>query len=412
MTFSARATNPFTFGDLALDEAFTDREDEVREITADMRNGQNVLVYGPRRYGKSSLVLSAIKEALAEGTLVAYVDLMKTPKKERFAAALAKAIFEDIAPRSDQIAERAAKLFSGLRVRPVAELDMVTGTMRFSFEAARRRQTDIDDTIEQLLELLQHLAGERRRRVVLVLDEFQEIVRLDKDYPNLLRAVFQAQPEVGHVYLGSKRHILDKIFNDRNEPFWKSSKRMEVGLIPKEKFAIFIGERFEATDKGVTPDVLDKLLDATEGHPYATQELCYFVWELVPDGHHAFANDVTDGLTQVLRTEHNHFSRIWDDATENERSLLLALTELPLRLYTDEAKARHGLRSDSHVQRAVGALEKEELIGKNSYGEYRIIEPFLREWIRREQGEVDLLRLVESVDREQGVTPHASRSAG
>ena len=44
--------NPFTFGDLALDQAFTDREQELRELTADMRNGQNVLVYAPRRYGK------------------------------------------------------------------------------------------------------------------------------------------------------------------------------------------------------------------------------------------------------------------------------------------------------------------------------------------------------------------------
>ena len=57
-------TNPFTFGDLALDEAFTDREQELRELASDMRNGQNVLVYAPRRYGKSSLVLRAAQEAI------------------------------------------------------------------------------------------------------------------------------------------------------------------------------------------------------------------------------------------------------------------------------------------------------------------------------------------------------------
>jgi AAA+ ATPase superfamily predicted ATPase len=67
--------NPFTFGDLALDEAFTDREDEVRELASDMRNGQNVLVYAPRRYGKSSLILRAAQEAMRRNVLVGYCDL-------------------------------------------------------------------------------------------------------------------------------------------------------------------------------------------------------------------------------------------------------------------------------------------------------------------------------------------------
>src|SRR6266496_2167590 len=90
-------TNPFTFGDLALDEAFTDRDDELDELVSDMLNGQNVLVYAPRRYGKSSLVLRAAQEAMRNKALVGYCDLMKTPTKERFAASLAKTIHAEIA---------------------------------------------------------------------------------------------------------------------------------------------------------------------------------------------------------------------------------------------------------------------------------------------------------------------------
>lgn len=229
--------NPFRFGDLALDDAFTDRIEEVAELAADMRNGQNVVVFAPRRYGKSSLVLRAAEVALADGILVGYCDLMRTPTKERFAAALAKTIYEDIASPAGHILERAATVFRGLLVKPTIELDPDTGSLRFSFDAARRRRGgDIDDTIEKLLELPQEIAAERRRRAVLVLDEFQEVVKLDKAFPNLMRSVFQAQPEVGHVYLGSKRHILDAIFNDKNEPFWRSAKRLEIGTIPRSEF--------------------------------------------------------------------------------------------------------------------------------------------------------------------------------
>ena len=59
------STNPFRFGDLALDEAFTDRADELAELCTDMRNGQNVALIAPRRYGKSSLLRRAEQELVA-----------------------------------------------------------------------------------------------------------------------------------------------------------------------------------------------------------------------------------------------------------------------------------------------------------------------------------------------------------
>src|SRR4051812_27350955 len=125
----SEVVNPFTFGDLALDDAFTDREDELRELVADMRNGQNVLLFAPRRYGKSSLVLRAAQLATARKTLVAYCDLMRTPTKERLASALARTIYTDIASPVGHAFERAADLFRGLRVRPSIEVDPEDGSL-------------------------------------------------------------------------------------------------------------------------------------------------------------------------------------------------------------------------------------------------------------------------------------------
>lgn len=377
--------NPFTYGALALDESFTDREKELKELAADIRNGQDVLVYAPRRYGKSSLVLRAAQEALARDVLVAYCDLMKTPTKERFAGALAKTLYEDIASPVGQAVEKAAALFRGLRVTPTIEIDPEDASLRFSFEAGRRRAAGIDETIEKLLELPGRLGAERGRRTALIFDEFQEVLKLDEQFPNLMRAVFQTQPEVSHVYLGSKRHILERIFNDKNEPFWRSAKRMEIGMIPVDEFAAYIRSRFDQTDKGIRDEALQRLLGVTAGHPYGTQELAYFVWGQVPTGHFANLGDVERALAQVLRSEHNHFSRLWDDATHNQRLLLIALAEEPSRLYTEDYRARRGLPSASHVQRAVGQLEKDDVAGRDGDGRHRIVEPFLAEWIRREQ---------------------------
>ena len=49
-------SNPFKYGPIALDESFTDRDAEVAELSADALNGQDVVIFAPRRYGKTSLV--------------------------------------------------------------------------------------------------------------------------------------------------------------------------------------------------------------------------------------------------------------------------------------------------------------------------------------------------------------------
>jgi hypothetical protein len=316
--------------------------------------------------------------------LVGYCDLMKTPTKERFAAALAKTVHADIASRTGQALERTGDLFRGLRIRPTMEVDPIDGALRFSFQSGRRT-TDIDETIERLLELLGELAAERKRRVVIVFDEFQEIVNLDRQFPNLMRAVFQAQPEVSHVYLGSKRHILERIFSDRNEPFWRSAKQIEIGVIPPGQFAPFIRERFGATGKSIDDDALDRLLTVTGGHPYGTQELAYFLWELVPPGGEASFDDVEQAVGSVLRSEHNHLEQIWDDASRAQRLLMLALADEPTRgVYSADYHARHDLPPNPTVQTALAALIKKELAGRNDDGEHCLIEPFLAEWLRRQ----------------------------
>jgi hypothetical protein len=385
MSNAVTHTNPFTFGALALDRAFTDREKELRELVADMGNGQDVLLYAPRRYGKSSLVLRAAQRAIRKGILVGYCDLMRTPTKERLAAALAKTIYSDLESAAGQAIERATRLFRGLRITPTIEVDPIDGSLRFVFHAGRRRAA-IDDTIEGLLALPGRIAGERDRRAVIVFDEFQEVVTLDRHFPNLMRAVFQAQPEVAHVYLGSKRHVLSRIFDDENEPFWRSAKRLEIGPIAPAEFAGFLRARFEETEREIDEEALDRLLDATRGHPYGTQELAYFLWELVPTGHFARPRDVEAALAQALRSEHNHFAKLWDDAPHAQRLVMLALADEPTRSpYSAGYAERHELPPKPALQRALGALVVKEVAARDEERAYRIVEPFLADWLRSEQ---------------------------
>jgi hypothetical protein len=374
-------TNPFRYGALALDEAFTDREAEVAELLSDVLNGQDVVVFAPRRYGKSSLVWRVSERALAQEVLVAQVNLMTTPTTERLAEKLAETIHDDLASTLFRARER-LRVFSGLRITPIVTVDPTTGKLGFSFEAGRQPQ-DLDATLERLLELPGQLAAERGRKVALVLDEFQEIVEIDPELPKIMRSVFETQPEVAHVYLGSKRHMLERIFNDENEPFWRSAKQMEIGVIAPDLFRGYIDAQFTRTARRVAPEVVERVLDATLGHPYATQELCYFVWEETPDGGRARGEQYEAGLEKLLRAEHAHFGLVWERAARAQRLVLHALAREPGRPLAGEYRRRHGLPGPSSVQRALEALRRDELVTRDPSGEHRIAEPFLAEWLRR-----------------------------
>ena len=345
-----------------------------------MKNGQDVVVFAPRRYGKSSLVWRVSQESTASGILVAHVDLMTAPTKARLAEKLARTIHEDVASPLIRARER-LRIFSGLRITPVITISADDGSPSFSFDASHR-MSDIDATLEHLLQLPGKIAADRGRRVALVLDEFQEIVDIDRGLPKLMRSVFQEQPEVAHLYLGSKRHMMERIFNDENEPFWRSARQMELGVIPRESFAPYLERRFNGTRRTTEPEVIPAVLDLTRGHPYATQELCYFLWEESASGGSVTRAQLDEAVARVVRSEHAHFSLIWEKAATTQRLLLQALAAEEGRPLTTAYRQRHGLPAPSSVQRALGTLVKDELVVRDG-GVYRIAETFLAEWIRR-----------------------------
>jgi hypothetical protein len=123
----------------------------------------------------------------------------------------------------------------------------------------------------------------------------------------------------------------------------------------------------------------------THGHPYATQELCYFLWQETPEGEAATPARLEQALATVLRSEHAHFSVVWQRAAAGQRLLLQALAREPGRPLTSDYRRRRGLPGPSRVQRALEALEREELVGRDR-GSAWITEPFLAEWIAAAEG--------------------------
>jgi hypothetical protein len=372
--------NPFRYGDVATGSYFTDRQVELAELEADIRNGQDVVIISPRRYGKTSLIFRAVEHLRQDGTLIAYLDLFRSPTKDRFADHLADAIYGGLVAPIERVWQHAVGVFQKLPIQPKVTINP-DGTPSFEFTAAQHSR-DIDRTIESLLELPQRIADERKRRVALILDEFQEIVTIGPELPALMRSYFQLQPDVAHVFLGSKRHLMERVFTDVNQPLYRLAKPVTLRPISAEDFGVFIRERFAVTRQQITDDAVARILAIADGHPHDTQELCYFTWALAETERTAATPQLVDrALTRVIEAEDARFTTLWEQLSPHQRLVLTALSLEGGTVYSEAYRRRHRLGSAASVQRSLGRLVERELVEFSPQDGYRVPDVFLRAWV-------------------------------
>lgn len=373
--------NPFHYGEVVTGTYFTNRKAELAELAADIHNGQNLVIISPRRYGKTSLVFQALGSLKQEGILVAYLDLFRTPTKDRFADHLAEAIYSGLVAPLERLWQRAVDVFQKLPIRPRITINQ-DGIPSFEFTMAERER-DIDRTIEGLLALPGQIARERQRRVALVMDEFQEVISIDPHLPSLMRAVFQLQGEVAHVFLGSRRHLMQRVFTSGNEPMYRLAKPMLLHEISAEDFGPFIRERFSSTGQRITDDAVQLILDITNGHPHDTQELCYSAWAIAQvEGATATPEMVQQALDHVIEAENARYTILWEGLSAHRRLLLAALAAGSGKaIYSEAYRRRHRLGAASSVQRTLAYLIERDLVELSPDGVYSIPDVFLRAWV-------------------------------
>ena len=376
--------NPFRYGRVATGEFFVGREKELRDLENDVRAGQDVVIISPRRYGKTSLVLETIERLRRQKVLAAYVDLFRTPTKEQLVRGLANALYAGLADVKGRVWEKARELFGKVSLHPTATINP-DGSYTLELAPADRVQS-LDSVLERLLSLPQKIAEERKRRVVLVLDEFQQITEIDPHLPAIMRAEFQLQRDVVHLFAGSQRHMMARLFTAANEPMYRMAKPMHLGPIDIGVFAGFICSRFASTDQQITDDATARILEITGGHPANTQELCYFTWNLAATEKVAATVELVDrALAEVIDAEDDRFTVIWSHLSANQRLVLTALvaSDGSPAIYSESYRRAYGLGASSTVHRSVSALIDADLVKTTANGEHHVPDPFFRAWIAR-----------------------------
>lgn len=373
--------NPFIFGDVVKGEYFTDREEEIKELTLDLLSGQNILLFSPRRYGKTSLILKVLESLKKEDVIPVYVDLFRITSVHTFVKVYTAAITKATATRLEEAVQFLKTNFPAIVPKVIVKTSEPT-EFEFDFEAAKK---DMDKVLDDLYDLPQKIATKRKRQLVVVFDEFQEITALKLPVERSLRARIQHHDKVAYCFMGSKRHLLDQLFLDKNKPLYRLAKSVPLGKIPLEKFKAFVRSRFKSVDMFIKEDLIEQILNITACHPYYTQQLCHEIFNIcfTKKGVSTITpKDIEIAKDKCISAQSYAYSTIWDGLAGKQKDLTLALALNPeANIYSQEFLTKHELGAPATVQTAVKALEKKGLLDRQNGG-YSISDIFFVEWVK------------------------------
>lgn len=373
--------NPFPVTRYASPSLFCDREQELAILTGALRNGRHILLYSPRRFGKTGLIHHTFNTlAKDRGTRTVFADIYAARDVHDFNTILVNAVHAALNPTVKQFLRNAGEWFGALR--PTVSFDELSGKPRIGLERAEiSREAATTTEIFRIL-------NEQDRTIYLAIDEFQQVaqfanVRMDA----LLRSELQRSPRVHCIFSGSQRHLLLEMFTDVSSPLYHSADQLSLGRIERDTYSRFAVRLMKRHGRDLSLDDARLCYDWCNGHTYHVQVLFN---RLFGDARPLSRDTIVQVMLGIVREQDAMMATLRSTLPGNQWDLYAAIArEGAVDTPTGGAFMRkHGLSSSAAVVQAMKALLDKELVYVSGHVEdsgkpvYETYDPFLRNWFR------------------------------
>ena len=372
--------NPYHYGTPVEGEHFAGRTKELAALVARMRDGINVVLISPRRYGKTSLLRAAAASVARwrPPPAVLEVNLQRATSPASFAGLLTAAAYKMPGARWARARQAVPEFLRRLRITPSVSFDPA-GNPRFGFDAAVG-PTELEAVLGDVYALLGEQA--ERRPAVLVIDEFQVAARLAKHLPEVLKGLADSHPRVSLVLAGSKRHLMEQLVVGHEAPLYGLAQHLALGPIADAEMVTYLLERATAGAKPLSEEVAGYLLELAGPVPNDIQHLAYDAFEAADDAIDTAA--VRAGMVAAV----DHDAALFADALGRlspgqVRVLAAAASEPPAEPYAAAFARTVGWANASSVRKALSPLMADDVMVERD-GRLVIADPFFAAWLRAE----------------------------
>ncbi len=371
--------NPFNYLQLATGDQFYDRIELRRDLRSRFLSGQSsVVLYGPRRYGKSSLVAELVRDLEKAGIPCVTLDVMKVPSIDLFVSAYAAKVYRRLAPVRFEFKKLGTFLKS---LRPKMTIGP-SGEASLTFEPFDAPIGP--EALSEVLDLPQRLLSGKGRAVV-VFDEFQEVKDLlpSDGFERTMRSAVQSHRNVSYIFLGSRHHLLRRMFTDHNRPFYRSAVTIQLDKPPLEESVRFVVDRFASAGKTIAPETAELLVGRIENIPYFIQQLGFETFRIVDDARRksVLPTDVEAAYSNLSGFNRDQYEQLMLTLSASQKKLLIALAHEKAAEFSDAYRRKHMLGVSSTVNSNKAKLMEDGLL-ELADGQYTVADPFFAQFLR------------------------------
>ena len=377
MTKKGNDEAPFVFGVRVEGETFTDRIEETERLKMNFIYGVNTILISPRRMGKTSLVDKVCSLVEGQDVRIARIDAFSCRSEYDFINSFATAIVRATSNRWEEWIEN-AKVFLSRFVPKVSfgqdPLNDFSVTLEYNAS---------NTTTEDVLALPEKIAEEKGYRIVVCIDEFQQIGDFQDSltFQKKLRSVWQLQKRVSYCLYGSKKHIMETMFQNHSYPFYRFGDIIYLQKISEEDWVKFICARFEATGKHIPENIAKEICNLTDRYSSYVQQLAWFVW--LKTQNTATEEDLRYAVNKLLDSCEPLFIQQTEDLSSYQMNFLRAIIEGVNTGFTQSSiLSKYHLGTAANITRLKKSLTEKDLIMTVSAKRIEMCDPILSLWLR------------------------------
>lgn len=369
---------PFLFGTHASSEYFTNRTEEVKQLSFNFQSLINTVIISPRRWGKSSLVLKAAEEVQKTDKNVrfCFIDMYNVRTESQFYQLLAQEIMKALSSKIEEIIEISKNYLTQIIPKISFNPDPASEfSISMDWEEVKKQP-------DEILDLAEKVAASKNIKLTICIDEFQNISAFDQpvDFQKKLRSHWQTHKNVGYCLYGSKRHMLLDVFSSHSMPFYNFGQIMFLSKISENHWIPFIIGRFTATGKEISAETAGLICTLTENHSFYVQQLAHFSWlnaEKICNPEH-----VTTAFETLLLQLSFLYQSVTDGLSNSQINFLEAVMYGEEKFSSKEIIQTYKLGTSANVIRIKQALVSKEII-EISGSDIEFLDPMYKHWLAK-----------------------------
>lgn len=371
--------NPFVYGEAVMGKDFCDREEEIENLKREILSGQKVFLISSRKFGKTSLIKTALHQ-LKKEIITVFLDLESFASYKEFLDAYLLALTRENTP-AEKILTFIRQITPGLRIN--LEMDELgRPLLSLGYDPT---SSELNKVASKIFALPEIIAKKRKKKMIVVFDEFQEILKFNgKSVEGTLRACIQHQRQIAYVFAGSQRRLLMDMVASRDRPFYKIGPVLSLKKIPESIFLKFIKSKFRESKIKIADKTIHEIISLSENIPYYNQMFCHELWDSAARKQNRVGEkDLPTILEQLLKENSQNFHIDWSRINISRRQLLKAIAHFGGKsIFSQSFLKKSNLGLPSSVQRTLLSLLDEGYLDREG-NEHFFNDILFREWIKK-----------------------------